>query len=326
MKKILGILVMACLAFSAFAEGQSESGKGAQWPKGSVQFVVPAKAGGGTDAAARILAKALQENLGKPFVVVNQPSGGGSVACETVRTAKTDGSAILFYHSSMFANYHTGLYDHSPSEDFTTCAVMPVNGSYALVVGPDSPYSSVEEIVEATKKNPDKITLGVQLKGSSHFMSGLLTKDSGAKFRIVEAGSDADKLVAVQGGNIDAAFVNTPGALQYAEADKLKILATIAGYPERDPGASDIPSLNELGYESSVYGLDFFILGPGELDSAIAEQVNLAFKDVLADPAIVEQFTKMRMPISYLSLADSETRLAEGDKKIGETAAILGLK
>ncbi len=327
MKKIISILVLSILTLSAFAEGQSEkSGNGAEWPKGSVQFVVPAKAGGGTDAAARILAKALQEKLGKPFVVVNQPSGGGSVASETVRNSKTDGSTILFYHSGMFSSYHTGQYDHSPSEEFTTCAVMPVDGSYSLVVGPDSPYSSIEDLIAATRTNPGKITLGVQLKGSSHFMAGLLIKDSDAQFKIVEAGSDADKLVAVQGGTIDAAFVNTPGALQYAEADKLNILATIAGFSERDPGAPDYPSLYELGYESAVYGLDFFILGPAGLDPAVAEKVNLAFKEVMSDPAVSGQFDKMHMPLRYLPLADSETRLVEGDRKIGETAAILGLK
>lgn len=327
MKRFLITLMMFSIAITAFAEGAKEqSGEKASWPSSTVQFVVPAKAGGGTDAAARIITSALQENLEKPFVVVNQPSGGGAVAGETVRNSKPNGSTILFYHSGMFANYHTGLYDKSPVKDFTTCAVMPVDGSYALTVGPDSPYNTVEELIEATKKNPDKITLGVQLKGSSHFMAGLLTKDSGAKFRIVEAGSDADKLVAVQGGNIDAAFINTSGSLQYVEAGKLKILATIAGFSERDPGAPEYPSLYELGYKSSVYGLDFFILGPKELEAGVAEQINAAFKEVFEDPAITEKFAKMRMPMRYLSLEASKARLLEGDKKIGETAELLGLK
>ena len=254
------------------------------------------------------------------------PAGGGSVAAEMVWKGKADGTTILFYHSSMFASYHTGLLDKSPSTDFTTCAVMPVDGSYALTVGPNSPYNTVDELIAATKKDPDKITLGVQLKGSSHFMAGLLTKDSGAKFRIVEAGSDADKLVAVQGGNVDAAFINTPGALQYAEAGKLKILATIAGFPERDPGAPEYPSLHELGYESAVYGLDFFVLGPKDLAPGVAEAINAAMGKALSDPTVNEQFFNMHMPLRYLPLDESVKRLDEGDKKIGETAAILGLK
>ena len=324
MKKILMTLIMISVLFTLAAEGQKES-TGA-WPTGSVQFVVPAKAGGGTDAAARVLSKALQEEVGSPFVVVNQPSGGGSVACEQVRNSKPDGNTILFYHSGMFANYHTGLYDHSPSDEFTTCVVMPVAGSYALVVAADAPYDSVEELIAATQKDPDKITLGVQLKGTSHFMAGLLTQDSDAQFRIVEAGSDADKFVAVQGGSIDAGFVNTAGAMQYYEAGKLKILATIAGFPERDPNAPEFPSLYELGYENSVYGLDFFILGPKDMSSEAAAKVNAAFKSVLSDQTIIDQLNKMRMPISWLSLEDSATRLAAGDKKIGQTAAMLGLK
>ena len=204
--------------------------------------------------------------------------------------------------------------------------LMPVGGSYSLCVGPDSPYNSAAELINASKAAPDKITLGVQLKGSSHFMAGLLTKDSGAKFRIVEAGSDADKLVAVQGGQINAAFINTPGALQYVEAGKMKILATIAGNPERDPGAPEYPSLAELGYKSAVYGLDFFILGPKEMDPEVAKQINNAFKNVLADPEVNAQFAKMRMPLTYMGFEESRQRLIEGDKKIGETTTMLGLR
>ncbi len=325
MKRLLIAFLLVLLAAGLIAEGKSEASE-ASWPAGTVQFVVPAKAGGGTDAAARIISKALQEQMGKPFVVVNQPAGGGSVAAEQVRTAKPDGSTILFYHTSLLASYYAGLYDKSPVDEFTTCVLMPVGGSYSLCVGPDSPYNSVEELIAASKANPDKVTLGVQLKGSSHFMAGLLAKDSGSQFRVVEAGSDADKLVAVQGGQIDAAFINTPGALQYLEAGKMKILATIAGMPDRDPGAADIPSLAELGYKSAVYGLDFFILGPKEMDPAIAQQINAAFKEVLANPDVSAQFAKMRMPLTYMGFDESRQRLKDGDKKIGDTTKMLGLR
>jgi tripartite-type tricarboxylate transporter receptor subunit TctC len=274
---------------------------------------------------ARIFAATLQEKLGKPFVVVNQDSGGGSVACETVRMAKPDGATILFFHTTMYAIYHTGVYDKSPVDNFTTLAVMPVGGSYALAVGANSPYNSVADLVDAAKKNPDQITIGVQLKGSSHFMAGLLIKDSGAKFKIVEAGSDADKLVTLQGGNIAASFINTPGAMQYAQAGKLRILASIAGFPERDPGAPDIPSLFELGYKSATYGIDFFILGPRGMDPTMAQSINAAFAAVVADPGASEKLKKMRMPVSHLSLDASIARLKENDEKIGATARTLGI-
>ncbi|MFM1856141.1 MAG: hypothetical protein RLZ83_1450, partial [Pseudomonadota bacterium] len=298
----------------------------AGWPEGPVQLVVPAKAGGGTDAAARIFAGALQKAVGRPVVVANQPAGGGTVAAETVRNAKPDGRTILFFHTGLLASHHTGQYAHAPRDAFGMAVVMPVAGSYALTVGADSPYKTAADLVAAAKAQPDKITLGVQLKGSTHFMAGLWMHDSKAPLRVVEAGGDADKLVAVQGGTIQSALINTPGALQYVKAGKLRILATISGDPGRDPGLPDVPSLAEAGYPSAVYGIDFLILAPKATPAATLQAINAAFGQVLADPAISAQFTKMRMPLRHLELAAGQSRVNAVDAKVAATARQLGFK
>jgi len=188
----------AMLALTAAAALGAMAPQGAMaqaWPNGSVQLIVPARAGGGTDAAARILAAALQENTGQPFVVVNNPGGGGVVAAETVRTAAPDGQTLLFFHSGILAMHHTGAYEANPLDSFTTAVTMPVGGSYALAVAADSPYQTVDDLVQASIASPNSLSMGVQVRGSTHFMAGLLMMDSGAQFRIVDAGSDADKLV-----------------------------------------------------------------------------------------------------------------------------------
>ncbi|WP_417208514.1 Bug family tripartite tricarboxylate transporter substrate binding protein [Antarctobacter sp.] len=295
------------------------------WPSGTVQLIVPAKPGGGTDAAARLISAALSEKTGGDFAVVNVDGGGGAIAVEQVRGADPDGLKLLFYHTSFLATYHTGGYQHSPMEAFTLIAAMPVAGSFSLAVAADAPYQSVEELIAATKEKPNKITLGVQLRGSTHFMAGLLTMDSDASFRIVEAGSDADKLVQLQGHQIDAALVNTPGALQYVQAGKLRVLGTISGSPGRDPNADGFPSLAELGYENTVYGLDFLVMGPTGMDEGIVAEINAAFEAVLTDPDISEQLTTMRLPISHLGVGESRTRLVSSDKRVKDTAEMLGL-
>ncbi|WP_316858621.1 tripartite tricarboxylate transporter substrate binding protein [uncultured Cohaesibacter sp.] len=319
-----------CFAFCAAALTSviipHSSALAADWPKRNVKLVVPAKPGGGTDAVARIFTAELQKRLGKPFVVVNQPTGGGSVAAETVRNARPDGNTLLYYHSGLLSSYHSGLYDHNPAEEFTTVAVMPVRASYSFAVGADSEFKTIDDVVAKAKANPDKITLGVQLKGASHFMAGLFMMDSKAPFRIVEAGSDADKFVALQGGNIDMAIVNTAGAAQYQEAGKLRILGTMSSFPGRDSTMPDIPSMDELGFPNTIYGLDFFVLAPKGMDESLASQINAAFKDVILDKAIADKLLKMRMPLSYLSLQDSVSRMKDSEKKVGVIAKQIGLK
>ncbi|MCO6384653.1 tripartite tricarboxylate transporter substrate binding protein [Oceanicola sp. 502str15] len=319
--KTLGATALAALSLGVMpAAAQAQ-----EWPSGSVQLVVPAKPGGGTDAAARVLAAALSEQTGGDFVVVNTPGGGGAVAAEQVRTAAPDGQQLLFYHTSLIATYHTGGYDQNPLEEFSLLAAMPVGGSYALAVGADAPYETMGDLMQAATDNPGKITLGVQIRGSSHFMAGLIEMGNDAKFRVVEAGSDADKLVQLQGGQIQAALINTPGTLQYVENGDLRILATISGQPDRDPNAPDYPSAAELGFENAVYGLDFLVFGPKGMDQGMAEQINAAFGAVLDDPEVSGQLEKMRFPVSHLGLAESRARTVDADKRLGATAKALGL-
>lgn len=312
-------------AAGATAIGLPANAFAQDWPTRPVKLIVPAKPGGGTDAVARVLAADLEKKTGQAFVIVNQPTGGGSVAAETVRTARPDGTTLLFYHTGLLSSYHSGVYAHNPATEFTVIADIPVGGSQSLAVGPNSKAGSVEDLVAAAKASPDSVTLGVQLKGASHFMATLLMKDAAAPFRLVEAGSDADKLTALQGGNIDAAIVNTPGALQYAEAGKLRILGTIASTPDRDPGAPQYPSMAELGYKNTVYGLDFLVLAPKDMDQALAERISEVFGQTLGDPTIGEQLVKMKLPLQYLDQATSVERLAASEKKVGELASEIGL-
>ena len=295
------------------------------WPSGTVQMIVPVRAGGGTDVAARVIAEALQTASGQNVVVVNVDGGGGAVGFEQVRTASPDGSTILFFHSGMINAHITGRYPHDPLTAFAAANVIPVGGSYSLAVRADSPWATTADLVAASIAAPNSLSLGVQLTGTSHFMAGLLALDSGAQLRLVEAGGDADKLVQLQGGQIDAAFVNTPGTLQFVQSGALRILGTLSGTPDRDSAVADIPSLAEQGYESAVLGLDFLVLLPAGTDPAIVSAVHASFNSVIEDPAIAERLATMRFPLSTTTEADGNARLTDTAARLRETAALLGL-
>lgn len=296
------------------------------WPNGPVQLIVPAAPGGGTDNVARILSEGLKTHAGVSAVIVNSPGGGGAVAAEQVRAAAPDGQTLLFYHTGLLSAYHTSGYAYDPLEYFEVVADLPVGGSYALAVSAASSYKTVEDLIAAAKEKPGRITLGVQIRGASHFMAGLLEADSGAKFRIVEAGSDSDKLVQLQGQQIDAALINTPGTLQYAEKGDLRILGTIAGFEGRDPAAPDAPSLHELGYKNAVYGIDMLVLAPKDTPEPILKAAHDAFAAAVKDETVAERLAKMGMPVSSLSQEDGEARLALVSERLGKTAKELGLK
>ncbi|WP_439562861.1 tripartite tricarboxylate transporter substrate binding protein [Roseinatronobacter sp.] len=321
----LGALASFCTIVPIYVMGVTPLAAEQVWPDGTVQLIVPASPGGGTDAAARIMAEHFQSETGASVVVVNTPGGGGAVAAEQVRAAAPDGKTVLFFHTGLLSAYHTGGYHHNPAEVFGAAVLMPVGGSYALTVNADSPWQSVDDLVSASKEAPNSLSLGIQMRGATHFMAGLFEQESDAQFRLVEAGPDADKLVQLQGGQIAAALINTPGTRQYVENGDLRVLATISGHPDRDPNVPDIPSLYELGYENVVYGLDFFILTPADTPDEVLAGINDAVKNALSDPDIVARFDNMGMPLQWLAQDEGRERLERTSELIADVTEMLGL-
>ena len=180
------------------------------------------------------------------MVVTNQTAGSGSVAMETVRTAKADGNNLFFAHTGSIITCVTGVYNKSMVDDFTTIAYIPTVTNYCLVVNAGSPYQTIEDLIEDAKANPASITFGVALGSSTHLMAGLLSGDAGVEFNYVEAGSDTEKVAAITGNHIAVSLVNPNNAQQFSDAGKIRVLATIGTSKERCSTFPDIPSLQEL--------------------------------------------------------------------------------
>src|SRR5262245_44426206 len=70
-------------------------GRAQAWPARPVRLVVGFPAGGGADAAARIVASRLSEIWGQQVVIENKGGAGGNIAIDTVAHAPGDGYTML---------------------------------------------------------------------------------------------------------------------------------------------------------------------------------------------------------------------------------------
>ena len=322
MKKTVSILLCLLAAVSMLtAEGNSEKGAEAQWPRGPVQIIVGARAGGGTDLMARVFSDYLQRELGSPVVVVNQPAGGGTVAYEQVRTAKTDGQTLLFMHTGMLIYNHTGRYDH-PVSDFTTIAIAQSYPPQVYAVAPDAPWENMKEFVEDARQNPGKRTVGVALGGTTHFIAGTIMMEENVELKLVEAASEVDKVAAIQGGHIDLGNLGSSSAAQYEEAGKMKVLCLID--PTPDPKYPQyVPAIDQ--------GLNFswiaplVVWGPKGMDPAIVEKINTATRNMGTDPGVQEQLKKMSSAYTYYTVKEAQELIRKEDEKIAALAEKLGL-
>jgi tripartite-type tricarboxylate transporter receptor subunit TctC len=277
------------------AEETSAEETTSEWPStSSVQIYVPFKAGGNSDLCARVFAQALTEKTGKNFVVVNQNDGGGAVCYNTVANADPDGSVLGWVTPSWFTSYFAGTHDLNPIEDFSTMAVTKALTSQYLVVPNNSQFDSLDDLVNYCKENPGQLNLGMQLGSASHYYAQSCAEKLGITWNYVEAGSDADRITAILGNNIEATTINGAAALEYVEAGKFKVLCSLYTVdPENTPEAlQDIPSLKDLGYEDIDVDNCNFLFGP-KMDSELCETINEVFTEVFNDEDVQQQLKDM---------------------------------
>ncbi|PYE86995.1 tripartite tricarboxylate transporter substrate binding protein [Phyllobacterium leguminum] len=275
MSKMLTGLLCLALPFipqNAFAQ--------VDYPVGSVRIIVPANPGGGTDAAARIFADYFQRNSDAVTAVVNQAAGGGVVAAQTVSTANPDGATLLFFHAA----FHTAnLSGNSPFkwDQFTPIAtVTESNEVYAVRV--DTPYNTLADLIAAAKANPNTMSIGTQLGGTTQVKAQALNAAAGNTMRIVDAGTESDRVTALLGGQIDVISMSVGVARQYVKAGQMKALAVMNKVP--DATAPEIPTTVSQGVDISL-PLVQTVYGPKDMDPAAIAAIEALIKQMGEDQA-----------------------------------------
>src|SRR5947208_13249270 len=137
-------LAALAIAGTVFAQAQN-------YPSHPVRVVVAA-ATGGPDIVARVVAAKLQEQMGQPFVVENQPGANGIVGATTVAKAAPDGYTLLVYSSGFVINpyVHKSL-PYDTEKDFTPVTNLVTNGGLLFSVNASLPVKSLKEFIKCAK-------------------------------------------------------------------------------------------------------------------------------------------------------------------------------
>ncbi|WP_210163428.1 Bug family tripartite tricarboxylate transporter substrate binding protein [Lutibaculum baratangense] len=143
MKRALGLAAAAAMALAA---GQAAA---QDWPKGDVQLIIPSGPGGGFDTYARVLARAMEEDLDVKVVPQNVTGGGGLRGATVAYQAKPDGQTFAVFNVpgiiEPVINGESVAYDVS---EIDWLGAMAFN-QYVVVVGKDSPYDTIEDMKAA---------------------------------------------------------------------------------------------------------------------------------------------------------------------------------
>ena len=259
------------------------------YPSRPVTILTPFAAGSVTDAAARLVAQALQESLGQTFVVENRAGAGGLLAANAVARAKNDGYTLLLTtnstHSAANGLFKNVPYD--PIKDFTPIARI---GSFASYVGvtPDKPYQSMQALVAYAKANPGKLSYGVG-NSTSHIVGEALKKRTGTDIVRVPYRSNPAVMTDLIGGQIQIMIADFNTGIPQLKAGKVNALAVLTR--DRHPALPNVPTLSETvmpGYHILAWAGMF---GPASLPPEVVKTLADAVHKALERPEIRQRFT-----------------------------------
>jgi len=253
-----------------------------KYPGRPIHLTVPMAAGGGTDRVARAFAEALKNFLPQPVLVENVAGAGSVTGMSKVHTSKPDGYTLGLASGYMISTALQGMTKY-PADDFTLIAAISQD-TFTFSVPAESKYKTFKEIVEASKADPDKITLANAGTGAlTHLASVAMNQSTGAKFRIVPFVGGAKELTALLGGHVDAGIFSMSEVLgQTGPGGKIRNLAVLS--QKRTPKLPEVPTLSELGIKGAIpegpwQGLCAPKGLPDDVKSVLVEAVGKAAKD-----------------------------------------------
>ncbi|CAB3853230.1 Bug family tripartite tricarboxylate transporter substrate binding protein [Achromobacter anxifer] len=275
-------------AASAFAMGSAH----AAYPDKPVRIVVGFSAGGTTDVIARIMAKELTESLGQSFVVENKPGAGSNIATDQVQRAAPDGYTLLFVAVTSAINqtlYKNVTFDLT--KDFTPVA-LGAKVPNILVVNPQVPVKTVQELVEYAKKNPGKLAFASSGSGTSIHMAGELFKmQTGIDVLHVPYKGSAPAVTDLIGGQVQFMFDNMPSSWPHVQSGKLRALAVTT--TERSKSAPDVPTMKESGFANFDVSSWFGLIAPKGTPPEVVDKLNAAMVKALDKPEVQLSFEKL---------------------------------
>jgi tripartite-type tricarboxylate transporter receptor subunit TctC len=291
------LMGMAGLVAASFA-GTARAEDPSAWPTRPIRLILPFPPGGGTDGLSRIMAPKLGTELGQSLVVDNRSGASGNIATELVAKADPDGYTVLMgFNTALTMN--PSLYKSLPvnvERDFKPVTMLAL-AQYVLVVNPDLPVKSVQDLIALAKSEPGKLNYSSSGSGSPlHLAAELFKYKTGTNITHIPYKGGGPAVIGLLGGQAQLMFGSVTAVMPHVQAGKLRALA-VTGL-KRSAAAPDLPTLDELGLKgfnvTSWYGL----LVPAKTSDVIVTKLAAAAQKVVKMPEIQDAMTKQGLEMS----------------------------
>ncbi|MYV66824.1 tripartite tricarboxylate transporter substrate binding protein [Streptomyces sp. SID2131] len=233
-----------------------------------LRLMVPNTPGGGYDITARTVAKDAEEaGLTGDVEVFNLPGAGGTVGLTRLVGERGNGRLAMSMGLGVVGAVHT---NKTPSTLTDTTPIARLTEEQDIVVvGKDSPYRTIQDLLAAWKKDPGKLPVGGGSSpgGPDHLAPMLMARAAGIApedVNYVPFDGGGELLASILGNKVAFGVSGVGEYLDQIEAGELRLLAVTG--PKRVPGLA-APTLREAGLDTEFTNWRGVVAPPGLSDA-----------------------------------------------------------
>lgn len=275
----LGTTALAVTALAAVSAcGGADSGSEAEFPSRTMTYVVPYSPGGSTDPVGREYSRMLGEELGGDFVVENLPGGDETIGLTSVFGADPDGYTMGLSSATGIV-VQPLLNDEltfSGPEDYTALVKM-VEAPNAIFVAADSPFETLDDLLEAATERPGEIRVGTTGRYTNNsFAIVSLEEQADVDLTLVPfSGGAGEAVLAALGGQVEAVIPTAAAQLGFVESGELRALAHTGSQEYGEEFLPGSVSFDEAGYDIP-FSSDYVTVTGADVPEDVADQVREA--------------------------------------------------
>lgn len=309
-----GFLTASAAGAAAMSFGFGRPAWGQEFPARNISITIPTGEGGGADRDARILTQVWAKHLPTKFEFEYYPGAAGQVGYEFYMRKEPDAHNLLFANMGPEVIMLT-LQDPGIALGRDLVYIQQTSSEpMAIWVGSNSPFKSLQELVEEGKKRPINVSVS-RLPHPASIGVLALGDATGAKFNLVPFGGGNPSAMAAITGEVDACALPLANPIQLA--DQARILGIFGDKNPAPDMADNAPTVNE------AFGLDLPPLTSSRAFAVHAkaieqypdrvEKLKETLRLTLEDPAYAEAVKAAGLPTAFIDPGDQEKAMATAE-------------
>lgn len=221
----------------------------------AAECIAPANPGGGWDFTCRQIGKIMYDikAVDQPIQVTNMAGGGGGLAYNYVVAERgSDPDLIVAASSATSTRLAQNAYAGMTADQVRFVGAIGADPG-VIVVGKDSPFKSLSDLINAIKADPGSVAFagGSAVGGFDHLKPLMLLQRAGftdiTKVKYIGVDGGADAITQTIGGFTQAMTGDMSEVVGFLKSGDVRVLAVLT--EERIPGFEDIPTAKEQGYD-----------------------------------------------------------------------------